>query len=87
MKGYSPLNNGTLFSEQELWLLRTFDPDHVPRRYGYLKQRIFRKLFGNNGAINIILNFVFSAKYENTTKSELEELLCQIDDLLGRLKA
>ena len=87
MKGYYPLDNGTLFSDGELWLLRTFTPENVPSRYHYLKVRIYKKMFGERGALNTIMNYVFSMKYEGISDVDLEEFKWKIDELIELLKA
>lgn len=86
MKGYHPLDNGTLFSDGEIWMLKNFDPEHVPSKYAYLKRRVYQKIFGERGALNLIMNYSFAVKYEEVSKVELEEVLWLIEELLKRLK-
>ena len=85
MHGYNPKLNNTMFSDLEMWALSTLQPDKMPSRFRYLKPRIYNKMFGNNGAINVLLNFSFSVKYEDVDAAYLEELRCQIKKLLVQL--
>ena len=85
MHGYNPKLNNTMFSDLELWALSSLEPDKMPSRFRYLKPRIYNKMFGDNGAINVLLNFSFSIKYEEVDPAFLEDLRCQIRRLLERL--